>query len=213
MKRWFTYTLCCPYSSALVCNVPSSSPQQFNRIYSTATLNYASSFKKHIQQYTHCCIWHTLYQSESNRLKKTSNKSRKFAWCGVCISFSFEQFIYWYIHLVATRLMTSTESAMQQRTDCGTRNPMTQINAHTAVDMRTWWSLFTGACNKVAIWEWCGQIQNLSQSENKSRIGNFLKTCTIFWTIKAGNTISMRAFNLFPGVNTQAARSCSVHRE
>jgi hypothetical protein len=116
-KRWFTYTLCCPYSRALVCNVPSSSTQQFNSIYSTATLNYPSSLKKeNIQQYTHCCIWHTMYQAESNRLTKLQTRVENVPYV-VCISFLFVQFIYSYIHLVASRLMISTEPALQRHTE------------------------------------------------------------------------------------------------
>jgi len=116
MKRWFTYTLCCPYSRALVCIVLSSLPQQFNPIYSTATLNYASSFKKNIQQYTHCCIRHTMYQAESNRLTKLQTRVENLPYV-VCISFWFVQFIYSYIHLVASRLLISTDAALQRHTD------------------------------------------------------------------------------------------------
>jgi hypothetical protein len=116
VKCWFTYTLCCPYSCALVCNVLSSSPQQFNPIYSTATLGYASSFNL-----TYPAIHTLLHLTHNvsvrkNRLTKLQTRVENLPDV-MCISFLFVQFIYPYIHLAATRLMTSTESALQQHTE------------------------------------------------------------------------------------------------
>ena len=156
MKSWFTYTLCCPYSSVLVCNVLSSSPQQFNPIYSIASLNYASSFKK-----THPAIHTLLHQTHNvsgrkQQTDKTSNKSRKFTWCGVYIFFIGT--IYLFLNSFSSDWINDKywicTAATHRR--CGTSNPMTQNDTHSAVDMRTWWSLFTGACDKVTILDWCG---------------------------------------------------------
>jgi len=57
-----------------------------------------------------------MYQSESNRLTKLQKRVENLPDV-VCTSFLFVQFIYSYIHSVASRLMTSTESALQRHTD------------------------------------------------------------------------------------------------
>jgi hypothetical protein len=118
MKRWFTQTLCCPYSHVLVCNVLSSSPQQFNLTYSTATLNYASSFKTNTSSNIHTAAADTQRISQKQQTDTTSNKSRKFTWCGVYIFFlicTISLLIYSFGS--DTRLMTSTEYALQRHTD------------------------------------------------------------------------------------------------